>query len=488
MKRVLLLHAPATSASQLPALRAHTISITTLGCRVNQSESEALAAQFHRAGYRMLPEGSPADVVIVNSCTVTHVADKKSRQMLRRAARAARRGGIVVLMGCYAEMVQRPERRGELTALIQDCEQDGTRTIIVPRRDRERVFELVEQALAGAPPELMPDEPAVDTLPDHPDQLVPIVPLTDLRAPARPPFLRTRALVKVQDGCDRACAFCIVPRARGRAVSKPVEQVLEEIRQLVAEGVQEVVLTGVSLGDYGRDWAPNRHGPSVLADLICRILEETEVPRVRLSSINPMEFDLRVAELLGYPRVCRHLHLPLQSGSDRILALMRRRHTVADYRIIVETARRAAPDVAVAADVIAGFPGETPEDHRRTLELVEELALADLHVFPFSPRRGTAAALSPEQVPEEEKRRRSHELLELKARLRERYLRSQLGSVQPVLFEQRSGTVWEGVTDTYIRVYVASDQPLMNTIRPVRLIAPERDGARGELVAAGACP
>lgn len=469
--------APAMSRAQFPALRAPTISITTLGCRVNQSESDALAAQFHRAGYRVLPEGSPADVVIVNSCTVTHVADKKSRQMLRRAARA-RPGGIVVLMGCYAEMLHRPERRGELAALVADCEEDGARTIIAPRRDRERVFELVEQALAGAPPELLPAAPDGDRRPLEPVQLAALL---DLTSP-RPSFLRTRALVKVQDGCDRACAFCIVPRARGRAVSKPVEQVLEEIRQLVAEGVQEVVLTGVSLGDYGRDWAPDRHGPSALAGLMRRILDETELPRLRLSSINPMEFDLQVAELLGHPRVCRHLHLPLQSGSDRILALMRRRHTVADYRTIVETARRAAPDVAVAADVIAGFPGETPEDHRRTLALAEELALADLHVFPYSPRRGTAAALSPEQVPDEEKRRRSHELLALKVRLRERYLRSQLGSVQQVLFEQRSGaTTWEGVTDTYIRVYVESARPLFNTIRPVRLVALEGEGVRGEL-------
>ena len=464
------------SPIRLRPLRRPTISITTLGCRVNQSESDALAAQFHRAGYEVLPEGTPADVSVVNSCTVTHVADKKSRQLLRRAARA-RRGGVVVLMGCYAEMVQRPQRQDELAALRADCERDGSQVIVAPRRDRERVFELVEQVLSGAPPEL-------DLARPPPREPLPLFTEADLLAPPRPPHLRTRALVKVQDGCDRACAFCIVPRARGRAVSKPVDRVLDEVRQLVAEAVCEIVLTGVSLGDYGRDWAPDRHGPSALAHLIQRILEETAIPRLRLSSINPMEFDLAVAALLGHPRVCRHLHLPLQSGSDRVLTLMRRRHTVADYRAIVEAARRAAPDVAVAADVIAGFPGETPEDHRATVRLVEDLELADLHVFPYSLRRGTAAALSPTQVPDGEKRRRSHELLAVKARLRERYVRSQLGSVQQVLWEERTGAAWEGVTDSYIRVYARSERALCNDLLPARLVALERDGARGELVSA----
>ncbi len=287
----------------------------------------------------------------------------------------------------------------------------------------------------------------------------------------------TRAFVKIQDGCNNRCAYCIVSLARGGERSRPRQEILAEIEALVAAGCKEVVLTGVHVGGYGRDLDTG------LGQLVVAILTETAVPRLRLSSIEPWDLEPSLLRLWENPRLCRHLHLPLQSGCDAILQRMRRRYTTSQYADLVATARRSIPDLAVTTDIIVGFPGETAEEFAASLSFVEEMEFARIHVFKYSPRPGTAAAEMPHQVPHTEKKQRSEAMLALARECSHRFHRKFLGRRMEVLWEkpgQDDKRIWSGLTDNYIRVLARSELDLTNTITSTKLVGLFDGGCAGK--------
>jgi len=419
------------------------IYVSSLGCKLNQSEMDSLASQLAQGGHHIVTEPGEADLCVLNTCAVTHVAAQKSRQALRRLHRdnpAAR----LVVTGCYAELT--PEDLRDLPGV----------ELVAGNREKEQLVAI----LGSAQP--------------------------DARFPGSPiPQFRTRAFVKIQDGCDNACTYCIIHVARGPQRSRPLDDVLAEVRAYQAAGHQEVVLTGVHIGAYGHD----RDGDSGvdLWALVRRILAETELPRLRLSSIEPWDLPEQAMALWENPRLCRHLHLPLQSGCDSTLRRMNRRYTVAEYAALVGAARAAIPDLAVTSDVIVGFPGETDAEFEASLAFVREMGLAQVHVFPYSLRPGTPASRMPDHVSFQVKAERARQM-RAAAAARARAFRQQfVGRTMPVLWEsarfEDEGTVWSGLTDNYLRVHAASPADLANMLIPARLIAVEEGGLRAQVEA-----
>jgi len=410
------------------------VAILTIGCKLNQAESEAMAKELAAAGYRITDRAAPADAFIINTCAVTHVAERKARHLVRLARRLSPRARIVVT-GCYVETVA-PEVLAGLGA-----------DVVLGNREKLRS------------PRFLPESTCRDTL-----------------TPAS--RLRTRSFIKIQEGCNDVCAFCVVPRTRGRERSVPVADILRDLKAAEAESVKEVVLTGTQLGAYGRDLAD----ASGVTGLIERVLSETSLPRIRLSSLQPQDLTPMLVGLWEDARLCRHFHVALQSGSDAVLARMRRRYTAREFAEALDAIRSRYPDVAVTTDVLVGFPGETEEDFVTTQRFCREAAFAALHVFPFSARPGTLAAKMPDQVSAATKRARVQEMLGLGEELRERFLARFQGSVAGVLFEERvRDNLWEGLTGNYIRVLAPSERSLENRLAAVRLDRLRDGGFEGEL-------
>jgi threonylcarbamoyladenosine tRNA methylthiotransferase MtaB len=432
---------------------APTVSLTTVGCKLNQYESEGLAERFEDAGFRVVEPGGASDVCVVNSCTVTTRSDYRSRQMLRRGARLSR---IVVATGCYAE-----RDPGTLAGMPEV-------DLVVGNGAKGRLVELVVEALEGRPVARVHDD-AID--PDVCDGF-------DVGAFRG----HTRAFVKIQDGCDHACAYCAVPGARGPSRSRSREEVLRQISRLADAGFREVVLTGVHIGCY-EDAEPSG---SALARLLRDAVGVRGIERVRLGSLEPTELTPELASLItGEPRVCPHLHVPLQSGSDRVLARMGRLYDRDEYAAAVGSVTESLPDCGLGADVIVGFPGESDEDFADTVELVERLPFTYLHVFSYSPRPGTPAADLPGQVPGLEKRRRSRRLRELSRKRSLDFRRRHVGAAVTVLFEDREGSSAEqatGLSGNYIRVDVAGGRDLGNRLGEVEITSVDARGARGRLL------
>jgi threonylcarbamoyladenosine tRNA methylthiotransferase MtaB len=412
--------------------------LESLGCKLNQSERDALAAEFAEAGHTLVLEPEHADVCVVNTCAVTHVAARKSRQRLRHLQRrnpAAR----LVATGCHVSM-------GE----------DGlTADLLVDNEAKDTLPARVEQLLGEW------KIPSSVEAPSHSDALHP----------------RTRPMVKIQDGCDNACAYCIVHVLRGKQRSRPRREIVGEIADLIGQGYHEVVLTGVHIGSYGQD-----HDDS-LGGLVRAILHQAPPSRLRLSSLEPWDIDRAFFGLWKDPRLCRHVHLSLQSGCDRTLARMKRSYTAAHYAALVAAARDAIPDLAVTTDVIAGFPGETEVDFEESAALVARLDLARTHVFVYSPRPGTLAADMPDQVDPQVRRRRAALLRSIGRASSERFRQRFIGRTMPVLWETRrpNGT-WSGLTDNYVRVYAHTKEDLANTIRLARMLDLDRGGLRGDVI------
>ena len=417
-------------------------SVLTLGCKLNLADSEAVAARLSAAGYEVVDAMCEADAVVVNTCSVTHAADRKSRRLIRAARRLSPAAPIAVT-GCY------PRSAGEeaVEALGAD--------FVAGTTEAEHA-RLVARLTAVAPP------PA------------------SLR-PAPAPGLHTRAFVKAQEGCNDVCAFCIVPRTRGREVSRSIDDVARDVAQAHARGAREVVLTGTQLGAWGRD-LPD---PLTPRDLIAGVLAQTETPRLRFSSLQPQDITPELVALWGDPRLMPHFHLALQSGADPVLARMRRRYDTDAYREALERIRAATPDAAVTTDVIAGFPGEREEDFAATLALCEEAAFARIHAFPYSPRARTAAASMAHQVPVEVRKERMARLLALASDLAAAFRARFAGQVRPVLWEEQRATPegprWHGLTDNYVSVYAESDGDLAGRITPATLAEPLADGLSARL-------
>ena len=428
--------APTPPVTGVPAVG--TVAIETHGCKLNQADSAVLAGEFARAGYRIVGSNADADIIVVNTCTVTATADSKARQALR-AARRSNPAAVVVAAGCY------PQRAADELRRMPEV------SLVVGNQDKPQLTTLALAALASQRGGLQ--RAAIET------------PGETVTGMGR----RSRAMVKIQEGCDQVCAYCIVPKVRGRERSISPDVLVDTVRQHVADGFKEVVLTGTQLGTYGFEF------PDVgLAGLLDRILAETDVPRLRVSSLQAHEISAELLTRWSDSRLCPHFHVPLQSGSDVVLRAMRRRYDTATFRQAVELIRRTIPDAGVTADIIVGFPGETEADHAESQEFAAEMWFADIHVFPYSQRPGTSAHHFQGQVEAADKRRRAAAMAEVKDAGFTAFRRGLTGRVRDVLWETArpvgdEGLRWRGLTDNYVRVETTSHAELGNRITPARL-------------------
>jgi len=403
--------------------RGMRVALDTLGCKLNQAETELLARQFVEAGHSLVAQPGEADAYILNTCTVTHVADSKSRRLLRMAHRQ-NPNALVVAAGCYAQRAP-----GEL----EQIEGIG---LVVGNDEKANLLKLVERAGGNHRGGSAGNSGAE---------------------------MRTRSLVKVQDGCNSFCAYCIVPMVRGRERSLLIGQVVNEVRQRVADGYKEVVLTGTKIGSYN-------DGGAGLKGLLEGILEETDVVRLRLSSLQPQEISPGLIGLWDDDRLCPHFHLALQSGSDAVLDRMKRQYRVSDYKKAVSLIRGQVPEAAITTDIIVGFPGETEEEFEESYRLCREMEFARIHVFNYSPRAGTDAARLPHPVESKVRKQRSQRMLALAEKSIESFRRRFSGKTMTVLWEKQTGAgVWSGMTGNYIKVYKKSDEDLSNRMLPVKL-------------------
>jgi threonylcarbamoyladenosine tRNA methylthiotransferase MtaB len=428
------------------------IFLDTIGCRLNQAEIESLARQFRTAGHEIVACAAEADLAVVNTCTVTGAAASDSRAAIRRANHLG--AGQIVVTGCWATL--EPLAAAALP---------GVRKII---------------------PNQQKDNLAADLL-DLPQEFFDLEPLARLPLPGL--HARTRAFIKVQDGCDNACTFCITTVARGASRSRPAGEVIAGVQSALNGGAKEIVLTGVHLGAWGLDFRQ----PQRLSDLVSALLARTSVPRLRLSSLEPWDLDRDFFSLWAegphpFGRICRHLHLPLQSGSAAVLKRMRRKTTPGKFAALVDAARSIIPDVAITTDVIVGFPGETEAEFAETLKFVQAIGFAGGHVFTYSARPGTPAARMQGQLRFEVRKERNAVLREAFSDSAGSYRRNFLGQTMPVLWEATdhltdSGWRLEGLTDNYLRVTTVAPEPRWNMVDPVCLVALEGDGMtmRGEL-------
>ena len=406
-----------------------TVAIVAHGCRANQEEMECLAGELRDRGFRTVRFGEPADWVIINTCSVTAAGDTDARKAIRRAARVAA-GGHVIVTGCFAQKDPR-------TAAWLGGD------LVLGNAEKWRLPDLLASAATSG------------------DNPVGIIRGSDpttrkfLRHGRRMSGYRTRAALKIQDGCNEHCTYCIIPSLRGKGVSRDPEEVLAEARTLVAAGYQEITLTGIHSASYGADSA---FGDLVL--LLRRLLDIDGISRIRVNSLEPNWVGRDLLETIGSsPRLCRHLHLPLQSGDPTILKRMGRRYSPGRYREVVETARSLIPGVAIGADVMVGFPGEDDEAFARSVSFIEEIRPAYLHIFPFSERPGVPAQRLSDPCDQETKRRRAAHMAVLDRRLREEFLRAADGEVHDLLIEAKRDHEGRALslTDTYIRVAVESD-------------------------------
>ena len=414
-------------------------ALTTLGCKVNQFETETMEGLFRQRGYAIVPFDEAADVYVINTCSVTSLGEKKSRQLIRRARRL-NESAVIAVTGCYAQVA--PE---EIRAI------EGVR-VVLGTKERAAIVDHVERAAREAG--------VFDGTGDimHASEFEDI-PL--FGAPAR-----TRAFLKIEEGCENFCSFCIIPYARGPVRSRLLKSVRREAAKLLAMGFKEIVLTGIHLGCYGRDL-----GDVTLADAVRAVLSLPGLKRLRLGSLESIEQEERFAG---------HLHLPLQAGSDEVLRAMNRHYDTAKFAALIERVERAVPGVAISTDIIVGFPGETQMLFEKSLAFVERMNFARMHVFPYSPRRGTPAATFAAQVPEAEKKERVHRMQALAAKKSEAFHSAFLGTEMPVLFETEREGVTDGLTANYIRVY--TDAPVRTgDIHAMRLVRLYRDGVWGEL-------
>lgn len=410
------------------------VHLRTLGCRLNQSEIDSMARQFQAQGHEIVDDPALADQIIVNTCAVTQDATRGSRHLIRDLNRTNGEA-VIAVTGCYAHIA--PDEIAILPGVGRVVDNLGKDTLVET---------ITGQAV-------------------QPFDLEPIA-----RGDKHSAYGRTRAFVKVQDGCDNACTFCVTTIARGAGRSRPLDEVIREINYLHLVGYQEAVLTGVQLGSYGHDLG-DPHG---LIHLVEAILRETDIPRLRLSSLEPWDLTPAFFALWANPRLCRHLHLPLQSGCDTTLRRMRRRTNQASYRDLIQTAREYTPDMRITTDVIVGFPGETDEEFAISEAFIREMDFAGLHVFRYSKRPGTAAARMRGHIDESVKKERSARLIALSQEAERSYAERFVGRELDVLWEHvagasEAGFMNVGYTDNYIRVRCVHPRVLTDHITPAQM-------------------
>lgn len=424
------------------------VALTTLGCKVNQYETETMEGLFRQKGYQVVSFDEQADVYVINTCSVTHLGEKKSRQLIRRALRLNPEA-VIAVTGCYSQIA------AEQVAKIEGVK------VILGTRERHKIVDLVEQAASqGQPLQELTNIMQAKEFED--------IPLMELPE-------RTRAFLKIQEGCQNFCTYCIIPYTRGPLRSRNLASVCKEAQKLIEAGFQEIVLTGIHLGAYGRDLPEDIE----LADAVEAILAlGGDLQRLRLGSLESIEVSPKLVRLFtADKRLCPHLHLPLQAGEDGILQAMHRHYTTRQYKEMMDGLLRAIPDLAISTDVIVGFPGESETSFQQSLAFIETIPFARIHVFPYSRREGTPAASYGGQVEEQVKRQRAQAMQVLADCKADVFHRSFIGRKMPVLWETEHGGIVNGLTANYLRIYGKGDaflQPGKNS--EVRLEKPYKDG------------
>lgn len=417
----------------------------TLGCKVNQYESEAMQKLFEAAGYGVAEKILDAEIVVINTCTVTAVSSQKSRQMIRRAAGADK---IVVVVGCYAQSA--PEEIAKI---------DGV-DVIIGTKDRVRIVELVEAALKNRGEKFLQvgdvdDIKTFEELPHTPH--------------------RTRAFLKIEDGCNNFCSYCIIPYVRGRVRSRSLESIRAECLALKAAGFKEIVLTGIHIGAYGRDLKNIN-----LVDAVKTVLDAANPLRLRLGSIESAEMTDALIDLIKTDsRICNHVHLPLQSGSDEILKAMHRPYTTENFAELTARLVREIPNVSIGTDLIVGFPGETEENFSETLKFIRGQPFSKIHVFPYSARAGTLAATLPNQIPPQIKKLRAGQALEISRAKAQEFSARLIGKTVEIIAETSADELVDGLTKNYVRVYVPDKNIRLGEIIKVRVEKIFKDGVIG---------
>ena len=410
-----------------------TVAFCTLGCKVNQYETNAMMQKMIEAGYKVVDFETKADIYIINTCTVTNMADKKSRQMLRRV-KEINPEAILVAVGCYAQVAK------------EKLEQIPEIDLILGINEKNDIVKYVEQASKNTY--------VSDVL--HQTEFLDFGDVTYTE--------KTRGVIKVQDGCNQFCSYCIIPYARGRIRSRKPESVIKEITDVAKEGIKEVVITGIHIASYGKDFNTEYR----LIDLLEEIQKVDGIQRIRLGSLEPTliteEFVTRLKKL---SKICDHFHLSLQSGCNETLKRMNRKYTTDQFRHVVELLRNAYPEVHLTTDVIVGFPGETEEEFNKTYEFLNEIKFYKMHVFKYSPRRGTVAAKMPNQIDGNIKEERSNKLIELSDENEKEYNQKYIGKEVEVLLEEREGEYLKGHTTNYMVVKMKTNENLENTIQKV---------------------
>ena len=423
------------------------VAFCSLGCKVNQYETNAMAQKFIEHGYEVVEFDEYADVYIVNTCTVTNVSDRKSRQMLRRA-KEINKDATLVACGCYAQVA-----KDELKKIPEI-------DLIIGNNEKNDIIQIVENHIA--------QKGAEDLVSDV------MYKLDYVELGTTTYTEKTRAVIKVQDGCDRFCSYCLIPYARGHIRSRKIENVIEEIKKVVEEGINEVVITGIHIASYGRDFKGENIG---LIDLLEEINKIQGLHRIRLGSIEPTIITDEFAERLSkLDKICDHFHLSLQSGCTETLKRMNRRYTTEEFRDVTKRLRSKFPNAALTTDIIVGFPGETDDEFNTTYEFLKDIAFYKMHIFKYSQRKGTKAAVMPNQVDGKIKEERSKKLIELSNENEYNYNKKYIGKQVEVLFEEREGEYLKGHTTNYIVVKHKTDKDdLINKIAKVTVSEAKQD-------------
>ena len=441
------------------------VKFITLGCKVNQYETNAMAQKFLEKGYQIIEEETPEneeikpDICIINTCTVTNMSDRKSRQMLRRM-KEKNPNTIVVAVGCYAQVAK------EELAKISEID------LVLGNNEKVEIVRHVEEYINNH----------IDNV-----ELEDVMYSKEFSDFGNVTYTeKTRAVIKIQDGCDRFCSYCIIPYARGRVRSRKPESIVSEITQIASNGIKEVVITGIHIASYGKDFSMSKD-PELqnykLIDLLEEINSINGIQRIRLGSIEPLliteEFVERLKKL---EKICHHFHLSLQSGCDETLKRMNRRYTTEQFKEIVRLLRNAYDDVNLTTDIIVGFPGETDEEFSKTYKFLEEIKFYKMHIFKYSPRKGTKAAVMPNQISGDIKEERSRKLIELSDKNEIEYNESYIGKNVEVLFEEEKDGIFKGHTQNYIMVYCELNKNLENQVISVRCEKAEQEHILGNSI------
>ena len=422
-----------------------TVCFYTLGCKVNQYESNAMAQKLANSGYQIVHEGENADIAIVNTCTVTNMSDRKSRQVLRRIKKT-NLNTIVVAVGCYVQVAKdKLEAIPEIDLVLGNNEKQDIVQFIEAYIKSKRNLNKVSDVM-------------------HQKQFIDLGSVTYTE--------KTRATIKIQDGCDRFCSYCIIPYARGRVRSRSPKNVIDEVNKIVKNGMQEVVITGIHVASYGKDFEEEYK----LIDLLEDLNKIDGLKRIRLSSIEPMIItDEFVKRLKKLEKVCHHFHLSLQSGCDETLKRMNRRYSTSEFMQVVNRLREAYDDVILTTDIIVGFPGETEEEFETTYNFLKKVKFYKMHVFKYSQRKGTKAAIMPGQIDGNVKESRSQRLIELSNTYQQEYNSQYNGKEVEVLFEEREGKYFKGHTANYIMVKYETEEEIENCLKTVKVVESRED-------------